>query len=76
MQGFKASSEARRAVVDIGTSIRCFIAPTWQLATAALQLLNSDPLFFKVCIPCRVPAIPLPGFSAWSHSFVICLKEL
>ncbi|CAL5220004.1 g1949 [Coccomyxa viridis] len=46
-QGFKASSEARKAVVDIGTSIRCFIAPTWPLGTNALQLLNSDPLFFK-----------------------------
>ncbi len=48
MQGFKASSEARRAVVDIGTSVRCFLSPSWTLGLTALQLLNSDPLFFKV----------------------------
>ena len=47
-------------MVDIGTSIRCFIAPTWPLGTGALQLLNADPLFFKVPIPCPIQAIPSP----------------
>ena len=59
LQGFRASSEARKAVIDIGTSIRCFLAPTWPLGTTALQLLNSDPLFFKVCNACISRPFPL-----------------
>ena len=47
-------------MVDIGTSIRCFIAPTWPLGTGALQLLNADPLFFKVRIPFPIQVIPSP----------------
>ena len=53
LQGFKASSEARSSIVDIGSSVRCFLAPSWVLGMAALQQLTSDPAFLPVCTCCQ-----------------------
>ena len=35
--------------MDIGSSVRCFLAPNWVLGMAALQQLTSDPAFLPVC---------------------------
>ncbi|CAK0770014.1 hypothetical protein CVIRNUC_003725 [Coccomyxa viridis] len=55
-QGFKASSEARSSIIDIGSFVRCFLAPSWVLGMSALQQLTSDPAF--------LPGASLPGKAA------------